>query len=183
MSVIVPECVQRGLDHLRRADGLWTVQHANESHLRDGLAAMWWLAGANVQTEVPVPNCGRIDLLVELPDQRPMVWEIKRSLLSVAAARKAFQQVDTYRRYWLAHNSALVTPLVAAADWSEKAASTAEAAFGGVTGLSFGEALAMPERMGDLTSVRQRMSAVADLASLLRWSEIEVATYREQVAA
>lgn len=179
---LVPTCVQRGLSTLTCPDGSWTVYHANEADLRDALSALWWLHGADVQTEVPIPNCGRVDLLVRLPNERsPWLWEIKRRVETVSAARKAFQQADTYSRYLAAHGTDVVA-FVTAAVWNETAVASASSTFYSVRGMSFGEALAYPEIFGTLAVVRQRMAALEQLLHHLRSAAIDIATRVETTA-
>lgn len=178
----VPDVVWRGLGALSRDnDGVWIVHHGSERDLRDALAALWWLHGADVSVEVPVPNCGRIDLRVDLPGERPQIWEVKRSLLTVSAARRAFQQAHTYERYCDAAGlpGLWVTTFVTAADWSVEAVAPAEDSFNTVRGVPFGMALAYPERLGNREVACARSELVADLLHHLRSSVIDLATWSE----
>jgi len=76
------------------------LMYGSEADLRDGLAAMAWLHGWEVVTEVVVPHGGRIDLLISTPDGFRVSFELKKTLGSQRAARLGFQQAEGYRRHW-----------------------------------------------------------------------------------
>lgn len=97
MSVVIPSFVMRGIATMNGGT-FEDVQYRTEADLRDAMAATWWLHGANVRTEVKVPDCGRIDILVEAA-QSVLVIEMKKSISTPTEARLAFQQCNTYVRY------------------------------------------------------------------------------------
>lgn len=92
-----PRFLPNGLRCLSYDNG-WRVVHRREGDLRDALATLWWLHGAEVRTEVKVPDCGRIDVLVEF-DRQVQIWEIKRSITTPTQARQACQQAHAYVAY------------------------------------------------------------------------------------
>lgn len=94
-AIDIPTFVVRGAA-ARCDDG--SVDYRSEADLRDALAASWWAHGADVRTEVKVPNCGRIDVLVEFAN-RELIIEVKVNVVTPTQARQAFQQVHSYLSY------------------------------------------------------------------------------------
>lgn len=200
-DLTLPGFLPRGLSTLSHGDG-WTVSHSSEADLRDGLATLWWLHGADVRTEVKVPNCGRIDVLVTI-GQHVQAIEVKRRILTPSAALAAFRQVHAYRVFLEAalyeqergvpfSEQTRVHAVVTAAEFDYSAAAPALTAYHQIDGVSFGEAMhaassaqviqhtsTAPEV---LTVIRERSAAVSRLGSFLRSAEIDVTTELERVA-
>lgn len=143
----VPAFVFRGLTALSGPD-LSSIHWRTEADLRDVLATYMWFAGVeSVRTEVQVADCGRIDVLAD-EGKRSCVIEIKRSITTVSAARKAYQQAETYRLYMQAEKISEstdywpVSAIVVAAEWNDDAVVQAERAFTDVEGSTYSEATA-----------------------------------------
>lgn len=77
-----------------------TCWYRNEFEIRDALAATGWLAGWDVQTEVPVSTGGRADVVMVAPDGYTVVIEVKLELVTLRQCRLAFQQADGYRKHF-----------------------------------------------------------------------------------
>lgn len=96
-GIEIPNFVGRGLATMgdpTTADP-YEVRYATESDLRDAMAALWWLCGWDVRTEVKVPSCGRIDVLAQLRNHTVII-EMKKEILTTTQARQAFQQAHAY---------------------------------------------------------------------------------------
>lgn len=189
-SFDIPSFVWRGLPRLWRT----------EADLRDILATEWWLHGADVRTEVKVPDCGRADILVTLAG-RMHVIEMKKSITTAGQARDAFQQANSYVQYLAAEHSAnqlarigfppLVAGYVVADTIEHDAVERAKHAYCDVTPLTLSEALADATwgPYGDqenfrrlLPTARARQNAVRLLLDRLRTAEIEMTTDIEDAA-
>lgn len=191
-DLAVPAFVWRGITLL--TPGLTHISFRNEADIRDGLATLWWLHGAeSVRTEVAVPNCGRIDLLVEVGDGTTDLWEVKKEISTVSAARKAYQQASTYRRYIAAQlaDPWHVAAYVVAGDLSAAVAKPAETAFEDIVGMEIGHAMfracswhrsSATWHADALRRQRAREAVVADLAFKCRSAGVNLATAREQMA-
>jgi hypothetical protein len=137
----IPAFVTAGLS-VTDTEGV--VHYGSEADLRDALAMRWWLAGApSVQTEVKVPDCGRIDILVDFGVLRYVI-EVKQQIVTPTQARQAFQQVHAYQVY-LEASRGYAKAFVTAARWEPDAAASAIAAYRSVHAQSFPDALSEPE--------------------------------------
>ncbi len=145
--MILPPFLVRGLSCIKRGDdGDWTAHYRNEADLRDSLATIWWLYGADVRTEVKVPNCGRIDVLVKV-GRHSEIFEIKREITTPSAALAAFRQAHSYLAFLRAASWRQLRPelrhitetetfsaTVAAAHYDDAAAEDASDAYDDVWG-------------------------------------------------
>ena len=78
-----------------------TVRFLNEFELRDGIAALAWLAGWDVQTEAPVSSTGgRADILLTGANGNLIVIEVKTRLETLRHFRLGFQQAEGYRLHF-----------------------------------------------------------------------------------
>lgn len=147
------------------------VTYRTEADLRDTLAMTWWLAGApSVRTEVKVPDCGRIDVLVDLGSMR-FLYEVKRRIETSTQARQAFQQAHAYEAYLTASGDRTIRTEVVAAHYSVAAAATASAAYPYIDGGYYADALAEVRwyRSQDrLPFAEQRSVALGRLAEMAR---------------
>jgi hypothetical protein len=66
-----------------------------------------YVYGWNVREEVVIPGWGRVDILLDDPDQPdyPILTELKLELNRPSDVRRAFQQADGYGRWWKATKS------------------------------------------------------------------------------
>jgi hypothetical protein len=189
MSDSIPSFVLRGLSWITSGVDGFSLRYRHEADLRDGLAALLWISGAEkVRTEVQVPNCGRIDVLLE-EDEFVTAIEIKQELTTVSAARKAYQQANLYVSYLrtlpqyrggFQIRSFLIANHV---DW--QIVLPAAKAFYDVTGQSFGQVLGDISTVGALresheslipSAVRrdrllERKALVAELAGLFAFAD------------
>ncbi|WP_433078983.1 hypothetical protein ACQP1P_38870 [Dactylosporangium sp. CA-052675] len=95
----------RQAPRLVAVDGQIKIQNwRNEIDLRKQLARLAHLYGWNVSEEVVVPGWGRIDIVLEDEDlpNKPILIELKLEIRRPSEARKAFQQIDGYGRWWKA---------------------------------------------------------------------------------
>lgn len=187
---MVPGFVQNGLSSLSRRDDAWRVFWVSEACLRDALATLFWLHGSEVATEVKVPGCGRIDVLVR-ENNATHIIEVKRRVATAGEAVAAFRQVHAYKAFWeTSRNSGhdRVHALVTAADVDRGATARCEGAFPGVTLWNFA-ALIVAAEAGfeggvDLVTARRervnvRRHAIDDLAEAFRSADRTVAGWRE----
>lgn len=94
----VPAFVFRGLGAMQSHTDFTSVRYRTEADLRDALAAVWWMKGVDVRTEVDVPGCGRIDVLGKVKNVN-LIVELKREITTPSAARKAFMQAHSYKAF------------------------------------------------------------------------------------
>lgn len=184
----IPSFVWRGLPK----------KWATEADLRDILATEWWMHGADVTTEVKIPDCGRADIVVRFA-RRILVIEMKRVVITSAQARDAFQQVDSYVKYMSASvNERFTTDTyvhvdgrVVAAEVLDTATARAERAYTDVEATpinyALGEATWGPVICRDdflklAPIARLRRCRVQELADALRSSEIEMTNAIEDLA-
>jgi hypothetical protein len=170
----IPAFVAAGLANV---DPSGQVFYRTEADLRDTLAMRWWLAGAeSVRTEVKVPDCGRIDVLVDLGVRR-LLYEVKQRIETPTQARMAFQQAHAYSSYL---ETALGTPIstfVVAADYSWEAARAAEVAYYPIEGGLYVSALSGIEHRftadSRLPVAERRSVLLARLAHMARGSYLD----------
>jgi hypothetical protein len=74
----------------------------SETDLRRSLASVAYAYGWDVREEVVIPGWGRIDIVLDAPDETYLV-ELKIDLTKPARIRRAFQQADGYGRWWAAN--------------------------------------------------------------------------------
>lgn len=142
-AIAVPAFVVRGA-------ALWSagfeqVSWRSEADLRDALASAWWMHGAEVRTEVKVPDCGRIDILVSAGISE-VVIEVKKKIRTPTEARQAFQQAHAYLSYLDADDPGMDRrAFVVAADYDHQAATAANRAYPGVAGVEYVAIMRWPE--------------------------------------
>lgn len=143
----VPAFVFRGLATMEPHTDFGSVKYRSEADLRDALAAVWWMKGVDVRTEVDVPGCGRIDVLGDFGG-RTMIVELKRSLTTPSAARKAFMQAHSYKAFREAPGGLeeIICAFVTAGDFQWSAIEPSATAFRSVEFVHFMEAESLPER-------------------------------------
>lgn len=88
--------------------------YRSEADMRDALAAMGWLNGWDVRTEVPTTTGGRADLVLRAPQGYLVAVELKLEIGTQRAARLAFQQADGYDRHFTTHETTAVSTFVCA---------------------------------------------------------------------
>lgn len=74
--------------------------YGSEADLRDGLAALAWINGWTVRTEVKTATGSFCDLLLESPYRVLFPVELKTEITTLGVARRGFQQADDYRRHF-----------------------------------------------------------------------------------
>lgn len=133
---MIPGFVFRGIAVM--SDDGNEVRYHTEADLRDALAAMWWMQGLEVRTEVDVPNCGRIDVMGETGHLR-LVVELKRKITTPSDARKAFMQANAYKAYldaeqplWVDAEQVTTRALVTCGAYEYDAVWSADRVFSGV---------------------------------------------------
>jgi hypothetical protein len=177
----IPAFVVAGLANFA-PDG--QVTYRSEADLRDTLAMHWWLAGApSVQTEVKVPDCGRIDVLVDLDCYR-LLYEVKRQIATPTQARQAFQQAHAYDAYLSAGGGSPIHAHVIAADYSYLAAEAAELAYPYIAGSFYLTALnEIPQRATDrrMPHAESRSVMLSRLADMARGYYLDAARGVESV--
>lgn len=142
----VPAFVFRGLATMEPHTDFGSVKYRTEADLRDALAAVWWMKGVDVRTEVDVPGCGRIDVVGDFGG-RTMLVELKRSLTTPSSARKAFMQAHSYKAFREAADPDEVCgAFVTAGDFSWAAIEPPAVAFRSVEFVHFMDAESLPER-------------------------------------
>lgn len=130
-AIQVPSFVEHALLLLfTDEDGELCTRFGTEADLRDAVATLFWLHGADVRTEVKIPGCGRIDVLVEQPGGQTLIVEVKRAIRTETEARMAFQQAHAYYAYWCQRISnpigrINVEAFVTAGHWGEPSATEA----------------------------------------------------------
>lgn len=199
-DVTVPTFVVRGLPLL--SDGRdWRTQWRTEADLRDALATVWWLHGADVRTEVKVPNCGRIDILVE-HGRLALIVEVKRKITTTGEAFEAFRQAHAYYAFlsrqrhdaWPGgdyETAPLLYAAVTAATFARDVAGPVQRAYGEVDGMAFGTALAEASngcishhdcRASLRASSRLRAAAIGAMSAALRDADLDLVASQESLA-
>lgn len=184
MTAAVPEPIPAFVTAgLAKLDSEGVVHYGSEADLRDALAMRWWLAGApSVRTEVKVPDCGRIDILVGFA-QRMYVIEVKQRIVTPTQARQAFQQAHAYQSY-LGSRGDLVTACVIAAQWDVAAADSALQAYPSVGAQHFDRAVATPGQVPHhlrMETAERRSLALSRLAEMSRAAYLNSAWAVEDV--
>lgn len=191
-AVEIPACVFRGLATMTDGD-LPSVRYRSEADLRDAMAAIWWLHGWTVRTEVKVPDCGRIDVLASVGAHRVLI-EVKKRIDTPTLARQAFQQAHAYLSYLDAdlaiqrmrgEDRPPTTALVTAGEYDSVAAERAEDAYiGSIRGAGFWTTARVaqrpphfwrddPDQAVNLRAITQeRQVLVGSLTRALRTAEI-----------
>lgn len=200
MNITIPAFVPRGLAAMSDPTNLAEpgIRYGKEEHLRDAMAAIWWLHGWVVRTEVKVPDCGRIDVLAEMGDARVII-ELKKAITTPTQARQAFQQAHAYKAYLESEPTDLAdrrrfTAMVTAGNYSYPAVEAAERAYFGVYFHPFMVAAEQatnpdpwlritPDALATAAHIsRHRERQLAVLASAARSASAMASRAREQVA-
>lgn len=92
------------------------LTYRSEADLRDGFAALAWLHGWNVATEVTTSTGGRADVVLTAPSGLVMPIELKIGITTQRQARLGFQQADGYQRHFASDPTVVCVAFLAAVD-------------------------------------------------------------------
>ncbi len=194
-QMAVPAFVWSGMESLFIDDELdISARYTSEADIRDAIATAWWLHGADVRTEVKVPDCGRIDVLVTLGNAVRIV-EVKKHITTATEARQAFQQANAYLSYVDAEAPSSprreTHAVVVAATYDFSVTLKAERAFSGVTGNTWWDEIEdaatartyyAHDTAAATANTRARKAAIDGLSRWLRRAEISLTTHIEDKA-